>query len=425
MTEIQETITDEVPFEVLVRRQIARLLDPSLQCVRFIYDELVKISHRCESHEMQRFPVLRRRIEEVMSGFLREGLAPAETMICHLIEMEMDYINTSHPAFISGNKAVEVATHHIRSTKTSVPKDSLEWKESPVSAAGQGPKSRAFLARNPAVADNGLKSASTRTESSMSSGGSTVQSKAAANAGGNWGISSIFGGNDARMNIKDSSSHKASSETVPNWDSTYASIQLKQPPSVLKAADVLTDQELIEIAVTRLLIKSYYDIVRKNIQDAVPKAVMHFLVNHTKRELHSVFIRKLYREHLFEEMLQEREDVAIRRKRCKEVLRVLQQAVYTLEELPLDYEASSTRSSLTDAMGLPPLLAKSSGIPYQVMANGDAHENQNAAFMSSPKTSKSRKSGLSGEIPSSFNNSYTVDVNGPGDAGVAYPSIFA
>ncbi|PHU02551.1 Dynamin-related protein 3A [Capsicum chinense] len=32
----------EVPFEVLVRRQIARLLDPSLQCLRFVYDELLR-----------------------------------------------------------------------------------------------------------------------------------------------------------------------------------------------------------------------------------------------------------------------------------------------------------------------------------------------------------------------------------------------
>ncbi|KAI5329209.1 hypothetical protein L3X38_028606 [Prunus dulcis] len=33
----------EVPFEFLVRRQNARLLDPSLQCLRFVYDELMKV----------------------------------------------------------------------------------------------------------------------------------------------------------------------------------------------------------------------------------------------------------------------------------------------------------------------------------------------------------------------------------------------
>jgi dynamin 1-like protein len=48
-----------------------------------------QISHRCETHELQRFPQLRRRIEEVVASFLREGLSPAETMIGHLIEMEV------------------------------------------------------------------------------------------------------------------------------------------------------------------------------------------------------------------------------------------------------------------------------------------------------------------------------------------------
>lgn len=47
---------------------------------------------------------------------------------------------------------------------------------------------------------------------------------------------------------------------------------------MLRATDAQTEQETVEIAVTRLLLKSYYDIVRKNIQDSVPKAIMHFLV---------------------------------------------------------------------------------------------------------------------------------------------------
>ncbi|CAI0556970.1 unnamed protein product [Linum tenue] len=106
-----------IPFEVLVRRQIARLLYPSLQCARFIYDELLKISHRCLANELQRFPILKKRMDEVIGNFLRDGLEPSETMIGHLIEMEMDYINTSHPNFIGGTNAVEVAEQQVKTSK--------------------------------------------------------------------------------------------------------------------------------------------------------------------------------------------------------------------------------------------------------------------------------------------------------------------
>ena len=48
--------------------------------------------------------------------------------------------------------------------------------------------------------------------------------------------------------------------------------------------------------VTRLLVDSYFDIVRKNMQDNVPKAVMHFLVNHVQRGLQQHLIKTLYRQ---------------------------------------------------------------------------------------------------------------------------------
>ncbi|XP_076886606.1 dynamin-related protein 3A-like [Bidens hawaiensis] len=79
----------EVPFEVLIRRQIARLLDPSIQCARFIYDELIKMSHRCMVNELQRFPVLRKRIDDVLGNFLREGLEPSVAIITHFVDMEV------------------------------------------------------------------------------------------------------------------------------------------------------------------------------------------------------------------------------------------------------------------------------------------------------------------------------------------------
>jgi len=75
-----------------------------------------------------------------------------------------------------------------------------------------------------------------------------------------------------------------------------------------------------------LLLKSYYNIVRKNVEDFIPKAIMHFLVNHTKRALHNYLITKLYRDDLLEDLLKEPDEITIKRKQIRENLKVLQQA---------------------------------------------------------------------------------------------------
>ncbi|CAA6668741.1 unnamed protein product [Spirodela intermedia] len=326
----------EVPFEVLVRRQISRLLDPSLQCARFIYDELIKMSHRCLANELQRFPILRKCMDEVIGNFLREGLEPAETMIGHIIEMEMDYINTSHPSFIGGSKALEVASQQIKTSKITAPlprpKDSVDSDK--LQASERSVKTRGILGVRPIV--DGERPGSS---------GST--------SGTSWGISSIFGG-ESRSYVKETVASRPHNEPPHSLEHSLSMIQLKEPPVVLKPSESHTDQEAVEITVTKLLLRSYYDIVRKNIEDSVPKAIMHFLVNHTKRELHNVFIRKLYRENLFEEMLREPDDISAKRKRTRETLRVLQQAFRTLDELPLEAETIAKGYTLSsDSTGLP------------------------------------------------------------------------
>ncbi|EXC32997.1 Dynamin-related protein 3A [Morus notabilis] len=401
----------EVPFEVLIRRQIARLLDPSLQCARFIYDELIKISHHCLVNELQRFPVLRKRMDEVIGNFLREGLEPSETMIGHIIEMEMDYINTSHPNFVGGSKAVEIALQQVKSSRVplaiSRQKDAVEPDKAPTSERSL--KSRAILARqvNGIVADQGVRPVPDGEK--VASSGSTSSS--------NWGISSIFGGGESRTTVKESPMNKTYNEPIHTMDQAFSMIQLREPPTVLRPSENHSEQESIEIAVTKLLLRSYYDIVRKNIEDSVPKAIMHFLVNHTKRELHNVFIKKLYRENLLEEMLAEPEEIASKRKRTRDTLRVLQQAFRTLDELPLEAESVEKGYSLGgDATGLP----KIHGLPTSSMYSTSS---SNDSYTASPKNPKSRKSSHSGELHSPFYG--VADSNGGGRNYMTglYPSV--
>ena len=70
-------------------------------------------------------------------------------------------------------------------------------------------------------------------------------------------------------------------------------------------------------------------IVRKNIQDSVPKAIMHFLVNYVKDNLQSELVSKLYKKEEIDNLLNESEHIATRRKEAQEMLLVSKYWVFT------------------------------------------------------------------------------------------------
>ncbi|CAA3026010.1 dynamin-related protein 3A-like isoform X2 [Olea europaea var. sylvestris] len=388
-----------VPFEVLVRRQIARLLDPSLQCARFIYDELVKMSHRCMLNELQRFPVLRKRMDEVTGNCLQDGLEPSETMIGHIIEMEMDYINTSHPNFIGGRKAVEVARQMTSRVAAPVARQKDAGDSEKSLNSERTAKSRGNLP------EQGVRPVADAGKTAPSGNGTSAT----------WRISSIFGGSDNRTSAKENSNIKPVSEPVQSMEHSVSLIHLCEPPIVLRPSET-NDHEAIEIAITKLLLRSYYDIVRKNIEDSVPKAIMHFLVNHMKRELHNVFIKKLYRENLFEEMLQEPDEVSMKRKHTRERLRVLQQAFRTLDELPLQAETAESGLN-TDPTGLP----KMNGLPSSSSYSSTISSSE--SYTASPKNPKIRKSSHSGELNSPFYSKPDSSGGGRNSVLGLYPTV--
>jgi replication fork clamp-binding protein CrfC len=73
---------------------------------------------------------------------------------------------------------------------------------------------------------------------------------------------------------------------------------------------------------TERLIKSYFYIVRKSIQDSVPKAIMHFLVNFVKNNLQSELVSSLYKQEEISSLLSESEHIGQRRTEAAEMLKV-------------------------------------------------------------------------------------------------------
>ncbi|XP_027081318.1 dynamin-related protein 3A-like isoform X2 [Coffea arabica] len=298
-----------------------------------IFVKSLEMSHDCEPEEVKRFPRLRRQLEDVTLKFLHDGSKPAERMITNMIEMEMGYINSSHPNFIGGKRALEIAVEHVRASQDG---RDVQSNASEMGQMSQSNPSRSDIGAFP----NQAGQPQSNGERTASIGNSTTRT---------WGISSIFG---SRLTSGETSSSREPGKTMHDINQAPSIIHLTEPPSLLRPLERGTEYQT-EIIVMKLLLQSYYDIVRKNVQDLVPKAIMHFLVNDIRRDLLGIFIKKLYRESLFEELLWEHDDDVLKRKQTGEMFLILQQAIQTLDKVVADVSSTTPSSDTNDASILP------------------------------------------------------------------------
>lgn len=113
-----------------------------------------------------------------------------------------------------------------------------------------------------------------------------------------------------------------------------AVVHLPQVPDTMKQTDVPpTDRELTEMHVIKSLIESYFKVVRKNFIDMVPKTIMFFLVNHVKDAMQNELVSELYREAEIGSLMKEAEDVAQRRTTCVEMRDLLGKALEIVNEV--------------------------------------------------------------------------------------------
>ncbi len=90
----------EGAFEVLVRQQIARLLEPSLDCAYQVYEELRRVVIEVNLPELAQYYKLQSKICDVMENVLDKCLTPTCEMIMNIMEIENALINTNHPDFV-------------------------------------------------------------------------------------------------------------------------------------------------------------------------------------------------------------------------------------------------------------------------------------------------------------------------------------
>lgn len=87
------------------------------------------------------------------------------------------------------------------------------------------------------------------------------------------------------------------------------------------------------LIIIKKLIESYYNIVKKNIEDAVPKIILGFLVNKANLKIQTELVSNVYKDHLIPEFLKEPGDIPERRQKCKELLRSLEKANSIINEV--------------------------------------------------------------------------------------------
>ena len=72
------------------------------------------------------------------------------------------------------------------------------------------------------------------------------------------------------------------------------------------------------------LIQSYFDLVKKNIADMVPKTIMAFLVTESRNIAQGELVEAIYKSGNFEQLVVEDPMIAAQRASCKRTIGALQ-----------------------------------------------------------------------------------------------------
>jgi len=333
----------EIAFDLLVKRQIRRLEQPGLQCADMVLGEMQRIAYQSEVPEMTRFPDLRDKVFEVVSRVLKTCMTPTQQMISNLINVELAYINTAHPDFIGGNKVL--GSLHRRPNQQPPPgtnqTTNIEPSFDPNRPIGSTHENQSLPPSpsstplppppSPSPSTQPVHPSTMSVPQPVTEPPVTTPSRGflqvyKGGGGGGTGSGGGGGGGGGSQSLAGDAVGKGRAHDPNRW-------KLNQVPDRMRMGPLVSERDRVEMEVIKSLIASYYEIVKKNYIDLVPKTIMLFLVNAFKNSIQTELVTELYRDGTAKNLLRESAEVAEHRKELRETKELLQRALEIVNEV--------------------------------------------------------------------------------------------
>ncbi|GJQ72967.1 shi [Trypoxylus dichotomus] len=339
--------TPDMAFEAIVKKQIARLKEPSLKCVDLVVQELSNVVRIC-TDKMARYPRLREETERIIATQIRQKEQQCKDQLIVLIDCELAYMNTNHEDFIGfanaqnqseasaktgsrgplGNQVIRkgyMCIHNLGIMKGGsrdywfvLTSESISWYKD------EEERDKKYM-----LPLDGLKLKDCE-QSFMS----------------RRHMFALFNP-EGRNVYKDYKQLELSCETLDEVDSWKASF-LRAGVYPEKQTEVLNGEEgeryqsesgmassmdpqlERQVETIRNLVDSYMRIVTKTTRDLVPKTIMFIIVNSAKNFIKGELLAHLYASGDQNQMMEESPEEAIKREEmirmyhaCKEALRII------------------------------------------------------------------------------------------------------
>ncbi|KAF9533510.1 Dynamin central region-domain-containing protein [Crepidotus variabilis] len=258
-------------FEIIVKQQIKRLEEPALKCCQLVYEELIRILGQILSkmQSFRRYPALKERFNSVVVNFFKTAMNPTTKLVSDMVSMQVCYVNTTHPDFIGGHKATALVTERLNAAKPQQ------------QGTSDGKNNRNAVNNN----------------------------------------------KDLDVEVKKEDQGFFGSFFAPKKETRKkGAAAMDAPPTIIRPQSALNEREVMETEVIKLLIHSYFNIIKREMIDMVPKAISLTLVGFSKDNLQQELLQELYKPEVLDELLKESEYVVSRRKECISMVQALNKA---------------------------------------------------------------------------------------------------